>query len=120
MPTALVALLVTFRSIIRPRVDLQLENLALRHQIGMLQRSVEKRPRLTSSAKHAKGGIARSRGGEPLTCSVKSRPEHRSRTPLSLGKDSPEPRPILPLGVGPVVALPQGGGLHHRYERVAA
>ena len=45
---------------------------------------------------------------------------HRSRTHLSLGKDSPEPRPIQPPGMGPVVAVPQVGGLHHRYERRAA
>ena len=38
---------------------------------------------------------------------------HRSRTHLSLGKDSPEPRPIQPLEMGPVVVLPQVGGLHH-------
>jgi len=45
---------------------------------------------------------------------------HRSRTHLSLGKDSPDPRTIQPAGMGPVVALPQVGGLHHRYERRAA
>jgi transposase InsO family protein len=45
---------------------------------------------------------------------------HRSRTHLSLGKDSPEPRSIQPPGMGSVVALPQVGGLHHRYERRAA
>ena len=45
---------------------------------------------------------------------------HRSRTHLSLGKDSPEPRPIQPPEIGPVVAVPQVGGLHHRYERRAA
>jgi len=45
---------------------------------------------------------------------------HRSRTHLSLGKDSPDPRPIQPAGMGAVVALPQVGGLHHRYERRAA
>ena len=45
---------------------------------------------------------------------------HRSRTHLSLGKDSPEPRPIQPPEIGPVVALRQVGGLHHRYERHAA
>jgi putative transposase len=42
---------------------------------------------------------------------------HRSRTHLSLGKDSPEPRSIQPPEAGRVVALPQVGGLHHRYER---
>jgi putative transposase len=45
---------------------------------------------------------------------------HRSRTHLSLGKDSPEPRAIQPPELGPVVVLPQVGGLHHRYERRAA
>ena len=45
---------------------------------------------------------------------------HRSRTHLSLGKDSPEPRAIQPEPMGRVVALPQVGGLHHRYERRAA
>ena len=45
---------------------------------------------------------------------------HRSRTHLSLGKDAPEPRAIQPPEIGPVVALPQVGGPHHRYERRAA
>jgi len=38
----------TLSSIFRSRAVLQLENLALRHQIGVLQRSARKRPRLTS------------------------------------------------------------------------
>jgi putative transposase len=45
---------------------------------------------------------------------------HRARTHLSLGKDSPEPRSIQPPEKGSVVAVPQVGGLHHRYERRAA
>jgi transposase InsO family protein len=45
---------------------------------------------------------------------------HQSRTHLSLEKDSPEPRSIQPPEMGRVVALPQLGGLHHRYERRAA
>ncbi len=45
---------------------------------------------------------------------------HRSRTHLSLGKDAPEPRAIQPPEMGNVVAVPQVGGLHHRYERRAA
>jgi putative transposase len=45
---------------------------------------------------------------------------HRSRTHLSLGKDTPEPRPIQLPEIGSVVAVPQVGGLHHRYERRAA
>jgi len=45
---------------------------------------------------------------------------HRSRTHLSLNKDSPVPRPIQPAEIGKVIAFPQVGGLHHRYERLAA
>jgi transposase InsO family protein len=44
----------------------------------------------------------------------------RSRTHLSLGKDSPISRPVQPAAMGRVVENPQVGGLHHRYERVAA
>jgi putative transposase len=43
-----------------------------------------------------------------------------SRTHLSLGKDAPLARAIQPLWTGPIVAIPQVGGLHHRYERIAA
>jgi transposase InsO family protein len=45
---------------------------------------------------------------------------HRSRTHLSLGKDCPEPRPAQPPGESKIIAFPQVGGLHHRYERLAA
>jgi putative transposase len=45
---------------------------------------------------------------------------HESRTHLSLSKDSPEPRPVQSAECGAVVAIPQVGGLHHRYERRAA
>ena len=43
---------------------------------------------------------------------------HRSRTHLSLDKDAPEPRAVMKQGT--IIAIPQVGGLHHRYERVAA
>jgi putative transposase len=39
---------------------------------------------------------------------------------LSLDKDTPIHRPVTPLGNGAVVAIPEVGGLHHRYERRAA
>lgn len=45
---------------------------------------------------------------------------HRSRTHLGLDKDAPEPRPLQTTDEGKIVAFPQVGGLHHRYERVAA
>jgi len=45
---------------------------------------------------------------------------HESRTHLSLEKDTPDRRPVQPPEAGRVIALPQLGGLHHRYERRAA
>ncbi len=45
---------------------------------------------------------------------------HRSRTHLSLDKDCPEPRAVETPKMGKVIALPQVGGLHHRYTRRAA
>ena len=44
----------------------------------------------------------------------------RSRTHLALGKDAPEARAVEPPEQGRVVAIPQVGGLHHRYQRRAA
>ena len=43
---------------------------------------------------------------------------HRSRTHLALAKDAPESRAVMRRGE--IVAIPQVGGLHHRYERRAA
>jgi putative transposase len=45
---------------------------------------------------------------------------HESRTHLSLEKDSPETRAAQAADAGRIVAIPQVGGLHHRYERRAA
>jgi transposase InsO family protein len=45
---------------------------------------------------------------------------HHSRTHLSLDKDAPEGRPVQDAAGGRIVAVPQVGGLHHRYERQAA
>jgi transposase InsO family protein len=44
----------------------------------------------------------------------------QSRTHLSLNKDAPIHRAIAAPGDGRVVAIPQVGGLHHRYGRQAA
>ncbi len=207
------AFLPTVFSIFRSRAALELENLALRHQIGVLQRSARKRPRLTPVDRllyvflvmahdrrrilhcnvtahptaewtgqqlreafpfdqppryllrdrdaifgDAFQGQVRDMGIQEVLCTPRSpwqrayvervigsiRREcldhvivfdesslrrilrsyldyyHRSRTHLSLGKDSPEPRSIQPEQMGRVVALPQVGGLHHRYERRTA
>ena len=43
-----------------------------------------------------------------------------SRTHLSLEKDAPNPRAIQLPETRSIVAIPEVGGLHHRYERRAA
>jgi transposase InsO family protein len=43
-----------------------------------------------------------------------------SRTHLSLDKDAPEQRAVQTVSDGKIVAIPEVGGLHHRYERRAA
>ena len=45
---------------------------------------------------------------------------HDSRTHLSLERNAPNPREVELPSRGKVVAVPQFGGLHHRYTRVAA
>jgi putative transposase len=44
----------------------------------------------------------------------------RSRTHLALGKDTPLTRPVSPPSGGRIVTTPEVGGLHHRYDRIAA
>ncbi len=44
---------------------------------------------------------------------------HQSRTHLSLDRNSPVPRDVEPPERGRVIAIPQVGGLHHRYCRAA-
>jgi len=50
---------------------------------------------------------------------IYSRYYHRSRTHLGLAKDTPDRRPVS-TSTGRIVAIPEVGGLHHRYERQAA
>jgi putative transposase len=45
---------------------------------------------------------------------------HMTRTHLSLNKDCPQPRSIQPPSAGKIIAFPEVGGLHHRYERRVA
>jgi hypothetical protein len=44
---------------------------------------------------------------------------HKSRTHLSLDRNAPVPREVEPPTDGTVIAIPQVGGLHHRYTRAA-
>ena len=45
---------------------------------------------------------------------------HHWRTHRSLEMDAPEPRMVQPPALGPVKKLPEVGGWHHHYERIAA
>jgi putative transposase len=45
---------------------------------------------------------------------------HRFRTHLALDMDCPVPRAVEPPEWGPARAIPEIGGLHHHYERIAA
>ncbi len=45
---------------------------------------------------------------------------NRTRTHLALDKDAPFPRPRATTNEGQIVTFPEVGGLHHRYERLAA
>ena len=44
----------------------------------------------------------------------------RTRTHLALDKDAPVSRAVSAPTTGRIIAIPQVGGLHHRYERTAA
>jgi transposase InsO family protein len=44
---------------------------------------------------------------------------HESRTHLSLERNAPVPRRVEHSSEGKVIAIPQVGGLHHRYTRAA-
>jgi hypothetical protein len=173
-------LLASTLAVFRTRAALQLEIITLRHQLGVLQRSV-KRPKLnrfdrflwawfcgvwdewrsalcivkpqTVIAWHRKGfrlfwtwKVRRGqRGRPPVSKEIRklirkmSRENpiwgaprihgdlksfvayyHETRAHLSLDKDTPTSRSVQPPDLGQVVALPQVGGLHHRYERRAA
>lgn len=45
---------------------------------------------------------------------------NHARTHLTLNKDTPIPQPVNRNLCGSIVAIPEMGGLHHRYERTAA
>src|ERR1019366_4439578 len=105
---------------VRSLAVVELENLALRHQRSPWQKAYVER---------VIGSIRR----ECLDHIVIFNERHlrrvlssyidyyqRTRTHLSLNKDCPHPRPIIPRRIGKVIAIPKVGGLHHRYERLAA
>lgn len=145
----LYVMLRTLISAFRSRGDLAAENLALRHQLNVLQRSVKKRrlrPTSSRCGDRRGGDLSPIAVAEPL-CGTAHRLDpsecldhvivlngrqlrrllrsyfayyHGSRTHLGLEKDCTEPRPAEPADLGPVLARSMAGGLHHRYFRRAA
>ena len=53
------------------------------------------------------------------TAEYRKRAAMNPRTHLSLGKDAPASRPIVPRSAGRIVEIPHVNGLHHRYDRAA-
>lgn len=45
---------------------------------------------------------------------------HPTRTRIIVGQRHPVGQSVQPVCTGMIEALPQAGGLHHRYERLAA
>jgi len=86
-------------SVLRSRVSLHLEVLALRHQLAVLQE-----------------------GGRHLRRILQDylAQYHSWRCHQSLDMDCPEPRAVQPPEVGEVVEVCEPGGLYRHYERVAA
>jgi hypothetical protein len=134
MPAILLSLLGALRSAVRARNDLIIENLALRQQLAVCKRHGPCR-RLAHADRPFWIALSRfwSRWREVL---VVVKPAtvvgwHRwafrrfwtwrsRRRHLSLGKDAPDPRAVHPPSMGKIVEIPEVGGLHHRYARLAA
>src|SRR5258708_6248123 len=71
MLSSLTAVFATLSSVFRSRSALQLENLALRHEIGVFQRAARKRPELTPGGAPVGGGVSRIWTGWPSTLTLR-------------------------------------------------
>ena len=125
---ALLALLAAIRSLLWSRAQLQAEVLGLRHQLLVLKRQCAGR-RVHFQTSDRGGSLRREcldrviALNERQLYQIVSNYAHyynRARTHLALAKDAPEARRVQSRATGRVVAFPEVGGLHHRYERVAA
>ena len=108
-----------------------LENVALRHQLAVLQRSVN-RPRFRRCDRIFWLWLARLWRRECLdhVIVINARRLRRllrsylayynaTRPHQALDNESPHPREAQTPAGGRIVAIPQVGGLHHRYQRAA-
>ena len=96
------AVLQSLAAALQTRRHLALENLALRHQLLVLNRTVIGERHLQKVLKDFFDY------------------NHHSRQHRSLTQDSPVPRPEQTPDQGRVVESPQVGGFHHLYTRQAA
>ena len=137
MITILSALVSVLSFRFRSRASLELKLVALRHQLIVLRRQRPRRLRLHSADRLLWVCLYRV-WPRVLDALVLVKPAtavkwhrqgfrihwrwryHRSRTHLSLNKDCADPRSIQPPSAGKIVAFPEFGRLHHRYERRAA
>src|SRR5215470_10997898 len=120
MFTIIFSLFYSIRQGIRDRAVLHAEILALRHQLLVLQRSNgSQRPRLSIADRLLWVWLSQLWSGWRSALTI-VKPEtviawHRRGFRLYWSWKSRHPP-----GTGPIVAIPQVGGLHHRYERIAA
>jgi hypothetical protein len=129
-----VALLHSLRFVVRSRASLHLEILALRHQLAVVNRTRRPRLRLTATDRVLWAWLSRTwRDWQSALHMVQ--PDtvvawHRRRVvrdvlhafahPSRAGEGLPGVAALQSPSAGRIVATPEVGGLHHRYDRTAA
>ena len=122
MNHVLKALLSFIVSFFRTRVSLQIEILALRHQLAVCRQSIPRSPWQNPYVERLIGSIRRECLDHMIVLNERHLHKilksyfddyHRSRVHQSLDMDCPEPRPVQEPNIEPVVEIPQVGGLHH-------
>ncbi len=144
------ALLLLVSTVIRSRLSLQLEIVALRHQLAVYQRTTKRLQIgpgdrilwswLSRRWSGWRGALVFVQTGTVIAWQRKrfrdywaklSKHGRPGRPPvseeikalirkMSLGMDSLESRSVQSPALGKVVQFPEVGGLHHHYERLAA
>jgi hypothetical protein len=128
------ALFLLIRSLIVSRTTLAAENFALRQQLAVLSRKIQ-RPQLHRRDRFFWVILSQLwKNWREVLIIVKPetvikwhrqgfrlywRCNHNSRPHWSLERNSPTPREVEAPAKGKVAAIPQVGGLHHRYRRAA-
>ena len=128
MKTLLLALFSFLRATIRSRLSMQMEILALRHQLTVYQRS-GKRPRIKPADRILWVLLCRIWPGwrdvllfvKPSTAIAWQRRRFRDHwRRLSQRSQPGRPRVVQYPESGEIVEFPEVSGLHHHYGRVAA